>query len=203
MEAPSSGAQPVPRMAGPSPRALAARSSLRADLVPHPRLVATLAAAVAGLAAAAHHSAADAAISALMAAVLVVLGAIDAEHRVIPNRIVLPAAGVVLVARIASSPARSATWVLAALGAALFLLLPSMIDRSAIGMGDVKLGLLLGAGLGRGVIGALIVGFVATFPFAVAILIRGGLAARKTALPLGPFLAFGALAILIVPGLLG
>jgi prepilin signal peptidase PulO-like enzyme (type II secretory pathway) len=67
-------------------------------------------------------------------------------------------------------------------------------------MGDVKLALLLGAGLGWGVIGALLVGFLATLPFAIAVLVKGGRAATST-LPLGPFLAFGGLVVLIVPRL--
>jgi leader peptidase (prepilin peptidase)/N-methyltransferase len=144
------------------------------------------------------HSMVTGAIAAFMAAVLTVLAAIDLRHRIIPNRIVLPATAIVLVANIAHAPSRTPGFTLAALGAVLVLVLPNLINRSAIGMGDVKLGMFLGAGLGTGVIGALLIGFLATFPLAVAILVRGGLAARKTALPLGPFLAFGGLVMLFL-----
>lgn len=70
-------------------------------------------------------------------------------------------------------------------------------------MGDVKLVAFLGAGLGTGVIGAIALGCLSIFPFALGTLVRGGLAARKSTLPFGPFLAFGALVILIAPRLLG
>ena len=45
--------------------------------------------------------------------------------------------------------------------------------------------------------------FFSVFPFALGTLIRGGLAAGKSTLPFGPFLAFGGLVILIVPRLIG
>jgi leader peptidase (prepilin peptidase)/N-methyltransferase len=128
--------------------------------------------------------------------VLVVLAAIDLERRVIPNRIVLPATGLILATQIALSPDRALEWIAAALGAALFLLLPLLIYPSGMGMGDVKLALLLGAGLGWGVVPALFVGLMAAFVAAVVVLVRGGLAARKTALPFGPFLALGGLVAL-------
>jgi leader peptidase (prepilin peptidase)/N-methyltransferase len=168
------------------------------DLVPHPGLVGVLAAALAGASFIARdNSTAAGAVAALMAVVLTVLAAIDLRHRIIPNRIVLPATLFVLAANIAHAPGRTLTFTLAGIGVALVLLLPNLINRSAIGMGDVKLGLFLGAGLGKSVVGALLIGFTATIPVTVVLLLRGGWAARKTALPLGPFLAFGALIVLI------
>jgi leader peptidase (prepilin peptidase)/N-methyltransferase len=127
------------------------------------------------------------------AVVLVVLAAIDLERRIIPNRIVLPAVVLILAAQIALSPDRALEWTAAALGAALFLLLPLLVYPSGMGMGDVKLALLLGAGLGWAIVPALVAGLFAAFIVALVVLVRGGLAARKTALPFGPFLVFGAL----------
>jgi prepilin signal peptidase PulO-like enzyme (type II secretory pathway) len=63
-------------------------------------------------------------------------------------------------------------------------------------MGDVKLTLLLGAGLGWGVVGAISLAFLRIFPAAVGMLIRGGLGARRQPLPFAPFLALGTLVIL-------
>jgi leader peptidase (prepilin peptidase)/N-methyltransferase len=125
--------------------------------------------------------------------VLVVLAAIDLERRIIPNRIVLPAVVLILAAQIALSPDRALEWTAASLGAALFLLLPLLVYPSGMGMGDVKLALLLGAGLGWAIVPALVAGLFAAFIVALVVLVRGGLAARKTALPFGPFLVFGAL----------
>ena len=127
----------------------------------------------------------------------------DLERRIIPNSVVLPAIVTVLIARIATSPDRSLEWLLAAIGAGLVFLLPTLINPAAMGMGDVKLAVFLGAGLGLGAVGALIVAFISIFPFAVGSLIRKGSAARNAALPFGPFLALGGLVILIVPRLGG
>jgi leader peptidase (prepilin peptidase)/N-methyltransferase len=141
---------------------------------------------------------ADAVVAACFAMVVLALAAIDIEHRIIPNRIVLPATALILAAQIALSPDRALEYVAAALGAALFLLVPLLIYPSGLGMGDVKLALLLGAGLGSAVVSAFVVGLLAAFVAAVVILVRGGLAARKTALPFAPFLAFGALVALFL-----
>ena len=173
----------------------------RAPRSSHPVPVAIAAVAIGALAFACYPTLSRSLLAAFFAAVLVVLGAIDLEHRIIPNRIVLPATAIVLVAHIAISPGRALELVLAPLAAAAFLFAPNLFNKSAIGMGDVKLALLLGAGLGWGVIDALLAGFVAILPFAITMLVRGGQEARKAALPLGPFLAFGGLVILIVPRL--
>jgi prepilin signal peptidase PulO-like enzyme (type II secretory pathway) len=70
-------------------------------------------------------------------------------------------------------------------------------------MGDVKLAALLGAALGWAVVPALALAFISVFPFALWTVVRGGIAARKSTLPFAPFMAFGGLAILIVPRLVG
>jgi leader peptidase (prepilin peptidase)/N-methyltransferase len=138
-------------------------------------------------------------VAGLMAAVLVVLAAIDIERRIVPNRIVLPATGLILIARIALAPAHALEFILAAVVCASLLLVPGVLNRSLMGMGDVKLAAMLGAGLGWSALGALTVGFLATFPVAIVVLIRGGLQARRTALPFAPFLAVGALVVLLAP----
>ena len=139
-------------------------------------------------------------ISGFAVAVLVVLAATDLETRLIPNRIVLPAAAIVLVAQLVFYPDRAAEWVVSALGAALFLFVPSVIKQGAVGMGDVKLALLLGATLGWAVLAAMLVGFLAMAPVAIYLLVREGVEARKKYLPLGPFLAFGAVFVLLLGG---
>jgi leader peptidase (prepilin peptidase)/N-methyltransferase len=137
-------------------------------------------------------------VAAFFVATLTLLSAIDLRHRILPNRIVLPAAGAVLVAHVAIAPERALEWVLAALGASLLLFLPLLVYPSGMGMGDVKLALLLGAGLGGDVFVALALGFVLVVPVGIVLLVRGGAAARKTAIPFGPFLAAGAVAVLFL-----
>ena len=90
--------------------------------------------------------------------VLAVLSAIDVEERRIPNRIVLPAAAVMLALQIALEPGRALEWTAAALGAGALLLVLARLHPAGLGLGDVKLALLLGAALGGGVLAALALG---------------------------------------------
>jgi leader peptidase (prepilin peptidase) / N-methyltransferase len=126
--------------------------------------------------------------------VLVAISAIDAEYRIVPNRIVLPAAVAALVFQMLRAP--SIEWPLAAFGAALFLFAAALAYPRGMGMGDVKLALLLGAFLGRMVTVGLMVGlFAALVPSAILLATKGA-AARKIAIPFAPFLAFGAIVAL-------
>lgn len=180
------------------------RSDANAQGVPfiaHPTWIGAVALVIAAVAFVSYPSVPRSLLAAFFAAVLVVLAGIDLERRIIPNVIVLPATLVVLVAHVAIEPGRTVELILAPLAVAAFLFLPNLLNPAAMGMGDVKLGLLLGVGLGWGAIGALLVGFLSTLPFALAVLARGGAAARKEMLPLGPFLSFGGLVVLIVPRL--
>jgi len=137
---------------------------------------------------------AEAFVAAFFCGVLVVLSAIDVEHRRVPNRIVRPAAGAVLVAQTALHP--SPEWVLAAIGASGFLFVAFLVYPAGMGMGDVRLAFLMGAMLGRTVPVALMVGMVAALVPSVVLLARHGSAARKMGIPFAPFLAFGALVAL-------
>jgi len=135
-----------------------------------------------------------AAVAASFCATLVAVSVTDLERRIIPNRIVLPAAVIVLLAQTALSP--SPEWALGALGASLFLFLAALAYPAGMGMGDVKLALLLGAMLGRTVPVAMMIAMVAALVPAVVLLARHGSAARKMGIPFGPFLAFGGVATL-------
>jgi leader peptidase (prepilin peptidase) / N-methyltransferase len=127
--------------------------------------------------------------AALFCWILVVITRTDLEYHRIPNRIVLPGAVLVLAGRSIDDP--SVEWLLAAVGAALVLFLIAFAYPKGMGMGDVKLAALLGAGLGTPVVIALFLGFLTAFVPAAALLVRHGQAARKRAIPLGPFLALG------------
>ncbi len=131
----------------------------------------------------------DAAIAAFFCATLVTISATDYERRIIPNRIVVPAAAVVLAANTIVHP--SVEWVAAGLGASGFLLLAALAYPAGMGMGDIKLALLLGVALGRTVPVALMGGMIAALVPAVVLLARHGSAARKMGIPFGPFLALG------------
>ena len=136
----------------------------------------------------------DALVAAFFCAVLVVVSATDLAHRIIPNRVVLPAAGIVLVAQTALHP--SPEWALAALGASGFLFAAAVAYPAGMGMGDVKLALLMGAMLGRTVPVALMLGMIIALVPSVVLLARHGSAARKMGIPFAPFLALGGIVAL-------
>lgn len=137
-------------------------------------------------------------IVAVASAVLVVLSLIDIESRRLPNRIVLPAAALVLAARLLTAPEHSAAWIGAALGAAGFLLAFALAFPGGLGMGDVKLALLLGAMLGSAIVPAAVLGTLAGAAAAVLLLVRDGRSALGRTIAFGPFLAFGAIATVLV-----
>jgi leader peptidase (prepilin peptidase)/N-methyltransferase len=121
--------------------------------------------------------------------VLVVITRTDFETRLIPDRVILPGAVVILALRTLDDP--SLEWILAALGAGLVLFLIVLVYPRGLGMGDVKLSFFLGAGLGVSVVVAMFVGFFVAFIPAALLFVRQGREARKSAIPLGPFLALG------------
>jgi len=140
----------------------------------------------------------EAVVAAYFCAALVVLSAIDAERRILPDLIVLPSWLLVLGANILLQPDRWVEWVGASLGASLFLFLALVAYPRGMGMGDVKLALLLGAMLGKAVGVGLMIGMISALVASSVLFARHGLAARKMAIPFGPFLAFGAIVALFV-----
>jgi leader peptidase (prepilin peptidase)/N-methyltransferase len=125
-------------------------------------------------------------------AVLVPVAFIDLDHRIIPNRILLPGAivGAALVAAIA--PDDLLEHLIAAVAAGGFLLLAAIAYPAGMGMGDVKLAAVMGLYLGRSVGPAMLAGLLAGTLVGVGIMARKGMrAGRKTAVPFGPFLALG------------
>ncbi len=136
-----------------------------------------------------------AALAAFFCAVLVVVSATDLEHRLVPNRIVVPAAAIVLTAHTALEP--SPEWLLGALGAFSFLFLAALAYPKGMGMGDAKLALVMGAALGATVGVALMLAMLfALVPSVVLVARHGPAAARKQALPFAPFLALGSIVAL-------
>ena len=136
----------------------------------------------------------QAAIAAFFCVVLVAVSATDLTHRIIPNRIVVPAAVIVLVAHTALQT--SPEWAIAALVAALFLFLAALAYPGGMGMGDVKLALLMGAALGKTVSVAMMAGMFAALLPSLYLLARHGSKARKMGIPFGPFLALGSVVAL-------
>jgi leader peptidase (prepilin peptidase)/N-methyltransferase len=127
-------------------------------------------------------------------AMLVAVAAIDIDRRIVPNRIVVPAAAwAILVTFLVDRPALAES-LIAGAGAFCFLLLVALLYPAGMGMGDVKLAGTIGLFLGLSVVPALLVAFLAGSLVGLALIAREGSAARKRALPFAPFLALGAVA---------
>jgi leader peptidase (prepilin peptidase) / N-methyltransferase len=132
--------------------------------------------------------------AAIACAALVVVTATDLERRIVPNRVVLPAGAAVLALQTAPHP--SVEWTLGALGAAGFLFLAALAYPGGMGMGDVKLALLIGALLGRTTPVGILLGLLLALVPSLVLLARHGARARRLAIPFAPFLAAGAVVAL-------
>lgn len=131
------------------------------------------------------------------AAMLVAVSAIDLDHRIIPNRIMLPAAAYALAVTPLVRPDDLAELAIAGGAAFSLLLLTALVHPAGMGMGDVKLAGVMGLYLGLPVAPALVIAFLAGSVVGVAMIVRRGAAARKEGIPFGPFLALGGLVALL------
>jgi leader peptidase (prepilin peptidase) / N-methyltransferase len=133
----------------------------------------------------------------VLISVLIPLAVIDLEHRLLPNVIVGPAALVGLALSILADPAGWWMFPISAIAVAGGLLGLALIYPSGMGMGDVKMGGMLGAFLGS--YAALAV-FLGALIGAVTggLLMAGGKVQRRSALPFGLFMALGGVISLFV-----
>lgn len=130
----------------------------------------------------------------VLVAFLVPIALIDLDHRIIPNRLTLPAAVLAVVLGTALDPGGQVERLIAGAIAAAVLGLPSLLNPKGMGMGDAKLVGVLGLFLGAAVAPAFFVAFLTGTAFGIAVIVRKGMTqGRKTAVPFGPFLALGGL----------
>ncbi|WP_308123580.1 prepilin peptidase [Modestobacter marinus] len=136
----------------------------------------------------------------VLATAAVLLAVVDARHRLLPDRVVLPtlAAGTVLLACAAAATGDWPALLRALLGAAAmfagFLVL-AVLSPSGLGMGDVKLAAVLGLYLGWLGWTPLLTGALAAFAVqavAVLVLLAAGRVRRDGDLPFGPAMLAGA-----------
>jgi len=166
--------------------------SCRAPISPRYPLVEALTAALAAAVVLTQHSAAGVVLGLVLVAMLVPIALIDLEHRIIPNRITLPAAVAAVAIGVALDLKGVPEQLIAGAAAGGFLLVFVLAYPRGMGMGDVKLAAVLGLFLGRSVAVAILAGVLtATLVGAVVIARVGVEKGRKTAVPFGPFLAFG------------
>lgn len=139
-------------------------------------------------------------------ATLLAVALIDLEHYIVPNRILVPVVPTT-VALLALAAALDGAWSdlgrgLAG-GAVAFagLLAVHLISPRGMGMGDVKLSLLLGLFLGWLGWGHVALGLFLGFLFGAVIgvvLLATGVRSRREAVPFAPFLAAGSVVAVLV-----
>src|SRR3954449_10837493 len=132
---------------------------------------------------------------------LVPVTLIDLDHRIIPNKLMLLGTVVSLTILALTDPSSIPEHLIAAAAAGGFLLIAALAYPAGMGMGDVKLAAVMGLFLGRNVGPAMLVALVAVSLVGAIIIARKGAAeGRKTAIPFGPYLAFGGLVALFAGG---
>ncbi len=142
----------------------------------------------------------------LFTAVLISVSAIDLEHYIVPNRIVLfaiatslPLLGLIAIFNDQVSDMKDAALGSVLAAGALFLI--HLAYPRGMGMGDVKLALILGLYLGWLSLGHVLLGIFLGFLFGSLggiALIATGLRTRKQHIPFAPFLAGGAMATVFI-----
>jgi leader peptidase (prepilin peptidase)/N-methyltransferase len=125
---------------------------------------------------------------------LVPVTLIDLDHRIIPNTLMLVGTVVSVALLLLTDPGALTEHLIAAAAAGGFLLIAALAYPSGMGMGDVKLAAVMGLFLGRNVAPAMFVALITGSVVGAAIIARkGAKEGRKTAIPFGPYLAFGGL----------
>jgi leader peptidase (prepilin peptidase) / N-methyltransferase len=115
----------------------------------------------------------------------------DLERRIIPNKILLVATVLAVVLAAATDPGSLPERLAAGAAAGGLLFLAALAYPRGMGLGDVKLAATMGLFLGRNVAPAILVALLAGSLVGLAMIARQGAAARKQAIPFGPFLALG------------
>jgi leader peptidase (prepilin peptidase) / N-methyltransferase len=134
----------------------------------------------------------DALLGLALVLLLVPITLIDLDHRIIPNRLTMAGAVLAPALVLLTAPDAIVEHLIAGVAAGGFFLLAALAYPRGMGMGDVKLAAVLGLFLGRAVGPAIFLALVVGTLVGAAIIARkGAQEGRKTAVPFGPFLAFG------------
>jgi leader peptidase (prepilin peptidase) / N-methyltransferase len=157
----------------------------------------TLAALFAAGAVRFHGDAAELALGLVFVSMLLAVSLTDLERRIIPNKILLIGTVIGLLIVAISDPGSAPERLAAGAGAGGVLFIAALAYPGGMGMGDVKLAAAMGIFLGVEVIPAMLIALFAGSAVGIAMMIREGAAARKWAIPFGPFLALGGVAGLL------
>ena len=111
----------------------------------------------------------------LLTALIVPASVIDINHRIIPNLINYPGAVLVFVVACIAQPDRIAEFAISGILCFVFLGTAWLISPRGMGLGDVKMALMIGLGTGRYAYVALLFGFIASTALSAYLLISGTL----------------------------
>jgi leader peptidase (prepilin peptidase)/N-methyltransferase len=134
---------------------------------------------------------AEIALGLVFVTMLVAVTLTDLEQRIIPNKILLVSAVIGAAIAAIADPGSLPERAIAAVAAGGLLFLAALAYPRGMGLGDVKLAATMGLFLGRNVAPAVLVALLAGSLVGLAMIARDGAAARKKAIPFGPFLALG------------
>jgi leader peptidase (prepilin peptidase)/N-methyltransferase len=123
--------------------------------------------------------------------VLMAVTLTDLERRVIPNKILIVGAVLAVAIAAVADPASLPERGIAAAAAGGLLFGAALAYPRGMGLGDVKLAATMGLFLGRNVGPAILIALLAGSVVGMTMIAREGAAARKKAIPFGPFLALG------------
>lgn len=124
----------------------------------------------------------------------------DLERQIIPNKILIVAATLALAIAAVGDPGSLPERAAAAAAAGGLLFIVALAYPRGMGLGDVKLAAVMGLFLGRNVAPAILAALLAGSVVGLAMIARQGAAARKSAIPFGPFLALGGVVGLLLGG---
>jgi leader peptidase (prepilin peptidase)/N-methyltransferase len=149
-----------------------------------------------------HGDPGELALGLVFVSMLVAITLTDIERRIIPNRVLAVASLIGAVVIAIYDPGSFPERLAAAAGSGGVLLLAALAYPGGMGLGDVKLAAAMGLFLGVEVLPALLIALLAGSAVGLAIIARKGAAARKQAIPFGPFLAAGGVVALLAGGAL-
>lgn len=139
----------------------------------------------------------------ILCCTLIIISFIDLKFKIIPNKIVLPFTLVGLSISTAiivmENPGRWWLPLAYCTGAFIFMLIIHLIYPKGMGMGDVKLSLMLGAFLVKNVIAGLFLGFlIGSISGLILIISRKKKLSQE--IPFGPFISAGSIIALFIGG---
>jgi leader peptidase (prepilin peptidase) / N-methyltransferase len=138
-----------------------------------------------------HGEPGEMALGLVFVSILLAITLTDLERRIIPNKVLAVGSLIGLAIILVSDPTSLPERLAAGAGAGGVLFAAALAYPGGMGLGDVKLAAVMGLFLGVWVIPAMLIGLLAGSLAGIAIMARNGVAARKQAIPFGPFLAFG------------